>query len=361
MSGPHGGAASAPRRALVVGTGLIGGSIGLALRARGWHVSGCDRDPSRAQEALARGALDQVGPDDRAEITFIATPVGAVAAQAAIALKGRGVVTDVGSVKASVVAAVDNPRFVGGHPMAGSEQDGVEGADGSLFVGAVWVLTPVAGTDADAHALVRTVVTSLGAEVVELAPSRHDELVAVVSHVPHLVAAALMGLAADRAEEHGVVLRLAAGGFRDMTRVAAGDPGMWPDICAENAPAIVEQLADLEAALARVRATVAAADGQRLLALLGEARTARRSLPVGVDDAAEWAEVRVPVSDRPGVLAEITTLATELGVNIASLEIVHSGEGAAGVVVLVVQAGLVSRLSDALARCGYHPIGRHLT
>ena len=348
------------RRAAVVGTGLIGGSIGLALRGRGWHVTGCDRDPVRAQQALARGALDAVGEPEGADVTFVATPVGAVAAQAAAALKGQGVVTDVGSVKASIVSAVDHPRFVGGHPMAGSEQEGVEGADASLFSRSVWVLTPVAGTDAHAHALVRSVVSSLGAEVVELAPARHDELVAVVSHVPHLVAAALMALAADRAEEHGVVLRLAAGGFRDMTRVASGDPGMWPDVCAENAPAIVELLGELEVALARVRATVAAGDREGLLALLAEARAARRSLPVGAHDVADLAELRVPVTDRPGVLAEITTLATELGVNIASVEIVHSSEGDAGVVILVVRSELVGRLGDALATRGYHPTGRHL-
>ncbi len=348
------------RRAMVVGTGLIGGSIGLALRAQGWYVTGDDRDPLRAKEALGCDALDAVGHDPDAEITFVATPVGAVAEQAAAALAGRGVVTDVGSVKASIVAAVGDPRFVGGHPMAGSEQEGVEGADVELFSGAVWVLTPVAGTDPHAHSLVRSVVSSFGAEVVELAPAHHDELVAVVSHVPHLAAAVLMGLAAGRAEEHGVVLRLAAGGFRDMTRVASGDPDMWPDICAENAPAIVELLADLEAALARIRRTVATGDRAALLATLSHARDARRSLPVGADAAADLSELRVPVTDRPGVLAEITTLATELGVNIASVEIVHSGEGAGGVVVLVVRADLVGRLAPALAERGYHPTGRHL-
>lgn len=348
------------RRAVVVGTGLIGGSIGLALRAQDWHVTGSDRNSDRAQQALARGALDCLGDDDAAEITFVATPVGAVADQAAVALKGGGVVTDVGSVKASIVSTVDDPRFVGGHPMAGSEQDGVEGADGSLFAGSVWVLTPVAGTDPDAHSLVRSVVSSLGARVVELSPARHDELVAVVSHVPHLTAAALMGLASERAEEHGVVLRLAAGGFRDMTRVAAGDPGMWPDICAENAPAIVELLVDLEAALARVRQTVASGDRRALLAMLAQARVARRGLPVGADDVTELAELHVPVTDRPGVLAEITTLATELGINITSVEILHSSEGDAGVVILVVRAELVARLSGALVARGYHPSGRPL-
>jgi prephenate dehydrogenase len=348
------------RRAAVVGTGLIGSSIGLALRAQGWHVTGRDRDPVRAAAAQARGAIDVVGDDADAELIFVATPVGAVGAEAAVALKGQGVVTDVGGVKSSIVATVDDARFVGGHPMAGSEQDGVEGADPQLFEGAVWVLTPVAGTDPHAHALVRSVVSSLGAEVLELAPEDHDALVAVVSHVPHLAAAALMGLAAERAETHDALLRLAAGGFRDMTRVAAGDPGIWPDICAENAVAIVELLTAFEAALAAMRERVASGDRDALLGALQRARVARTRLPGKVAELGAMAELRVPVPDRPGVLADITTLATELGVNIDDLEIAHSSEGDAGVVILLVRSALVERLAGALGKRGYHPSHRSL-
>ena len=129
-----------------------------------------------------------------------------------------------------------SPGFVGGHPMAGSEQVGIDGADPDLFVGATWVLTPTATTDPDAYARLQSVVTSLGAEVLALPPSSTTRLVAMVSHVPHLTAATLMNLADRAAEEHGALLRLAAGGFRDMTRIAAGQPGIWPDVCAENAP-----------------------------------------------------------------------------------------------------------------------------
>lgn len=358
MTSPEPGRAA--RRAAVVGTGLIGGSIGLALRSQGWHVTGQDHEPARAQAALARGAIDAVGEDLGARLTFVATPVGAVAGAALQALSGGGVVTDVGSVKAPVVSAVADPRFVGGHPMAGSEQEGVDGADASLFSGAVWVLTPVPSTDPAAHSLVRSVVSSFGAEVVELPPDRHDALVAVVSHVPHLAAATLMGIAAERAEEHGALLRLAAGGFRDMTRVAAGHPGIWPDICTDNRDAIVDVLGRLEASLASVRAQVAAGDRAGLLAGLERARTARLNLPSGVASAGELAEVRIPVPDRPGVLAEITTLATELGVNIYDLEIAHSSEGDAGVVIVVVEASLVERVSGGLLARGYRPSARSL-
>ena len=338
----------ASRRAAVVGTGLIGASIGLALRERGWHVTGFDGDDARGARALELGALDAVGTDPDAEITFVATPVSSVAELAAAALERGGVVTDVGSVKSSIVAAVDHPRFVGGHPMAGSEQEGVDGARADLFQGAVWVLTPTPSTDDDAHTLVRGVVSSLGAQVVELAPARHDALVAVVSHVPHLTAATLMTLAAEGAEEHRAMLRLAAGGFRDMTRIASGHPGIWPDICADNRDAIVAVLDDLASALQKVRDVVATGDRASLLDLLERARAGRVNLPARVASMAEMAEVRVPVPDREGVLAEVTTLASALGVSIADIEIVHSIEGDKGVLVMLVPVDAVDRLTAGL-------------
>lgn len=344
------------RRAGIVGTGLIGGSIGLALRARGWHVTASDRDERRAARAVELGAIDAVGVDPDAEITFLATPVQAVAEAARAALAGSsGVVTDVGSVKASIAAAVDDPRFVGGHPMAGSEQEGVDGADADLFAGAVWVLTPTAETDDRAYSLVRSVVVDLGADVVALTPDHHDALVAVVSHVPHLTAASLMQLADAKATEHRALLRLAAGGFRDMTRIVAGHPGIWPDICAENRDAIVEVLDGLVGALQNMRHVVAGDDRKGLLEVLEQARAARLNLPSRVARVGDLAEVRVPVPDRAGVLAEVTTLAGRLAVNIADLEIAHSSEGDAGVLILLVEAGEAERLRTGLVDLGYRP------
>lgn len=343
-------------RAAVVGTGLIGGSIGLALRRRGWHVSGLDDDERTAARALELGALDAVGPDPAAEITFLATPVRAVAdAARAVLAAGTGIVTDVGSVKASIVEAVGDARFIGGHPMAGSEQDGIDGADADLFAGAVWVLTPTATTDDDAFARLRSVITDLGADVVALAPDHHDALVAVVSHVPHLTAASLMRLADDRSTEHRALLRLAAGGFRDMTRIASGHPGIWPDICAENRVAIVEVLDGLLASLTEVRDIVAEADRGGLLTVLEQARTARANLPSRLSGAGDLCEVRIPVPDRAGVLAEVTTLAGTLDVNIADLEIAHSSEGDRGVLILLVEAGAAERLRAGLVDQGYRP------
>jgi prephenate dehydrogenase len=349
-------------RAEIVGVGLIGGSIGMALRRHGWHVTGRDRDPARAERGVEVGALDAVGEDAGADLTFVATPVGAVADEARRALTSapRSIVTDVGSVKAPIVSAVGDARFVGGHPMAGSEQEGVDGADPELFAGATWVLTPTASTDADAYLRVRQVVSALGADVVAVTPEHHDALVAVVSHVPHLTAATLMSLAADAGEEHATLLRLAAGGFRDMTRIAAGHPGIWPDICAENRDAITATLDRLVAALTAMRDTVASADRERLLSLLERARHARVNLPARVKRAEDLLEIRVPVPDRPGVLAEITTLAGELGVNILDLEIAHSSEGDRGVLVVIVEASNGDLLRGALLARGYRPSAQPL-
>src|SRR5437588_3052594 len=239
--------------------------------------------------------------------------------------------------------------------MAGSEQVGVDGADPELFEGATWVLTPTTDTDPSAYARLRTVVSSLGADVVALPPDRHDQLVAMVSHVPHLTAATLMGLAAEGAEEHATLLRLAAGGFRDMTRIAAGHPGIWPDICAENADAITAVLDRLVAALTEMRTVVVHQDRDGLLARLERARAARINLPSRAPRPEDVVEVRVPVPDRPGVLAEVTTLAGQLDVNIWDLEIAHSAEGDRGVVLLVVDARHTDLVRGALLARGYRP------
>jgi prephenate dehydrogenase len=348
----------APGRALVVGTGLIGGSLGLALRARGWHVTGRDVDEGRAEGARAMGALDAVGDDRAADIAFVATPLAAVRGEARGLLDDPGrrrdlAVSDVSGVKAPVVAAVDHPRFIGGHPMAGSEQAGLKGADADLFVGATWVLTPTAATDPGAYTTVQSVVGSLGADVVALAPADHDRLVALVSHVPHLVAATLMNEASEGAEEDAALLRLAAGGFRDMTRVAAGTPAIWPDICADNANAIVGALDRLLADLSAMRDRVARTDRAGLLAVLDTASAARRTLPARATRPENLAELRLPVPDREGVLAEITTLAGDLGINIYDIEIAHSAEGPRGVLVLVVASTEAGRLRTAVVDAGY--------
>jgi prephenate dehydrogenase len=352
------------RAAAIVGTGLIGGSIGMALRRLGWWVEGYDQDLSRAKRALELGAIDEVGgtPAGEAPVVFVAVPAGAVVdvARGALSKKGRRLVTDVAGVKEAICEALPHPLFVGGHPMAGSEQEGVEGADPDLFLGATWVLTPAEHTSGAAYSEAQSLARALGANPVAVSPRRHDELVALVSHTPHLTAATLMNLAAEAATSDALLLRLAAGGFRDMTRVAAGHPGIWPDVVAENRGAILRSLDRLSAELAKLRDVVASGDRAGLLGLLERAREARVNLPSGAPQLGLATEVRVPVPDRPGVIAEVATLLGSLGVNIFDLEIAHSAEGDRGVLVLIVDSGSEAVVREALGARGYRASLRRL-
>jgi prephenate dehydrogenase len=354
------------RRVAVLGTGLIGGSIGLALAQREIEVVGFDASDERAAKALELGAITTIAPSlaaavDGADLVVVAVPVGHIAPLAIAAFDaGAPIVTDVGSVKAPVVAEIVAARpdraacFVGGHPMAGSEQDGVDGADADLFVGASWVLTPTSETDPAAFTTVRAIVGLLGAEAIEVEPAHHDALVALVSHVPQLAASTLMDVASAGGGEHRILMRLAAGGFRDMTRIAAGHPGIWPDILTANRDAVLQALDAYRDALGEVRAAVAGGDREGLLDMLKRARIARRNLPVGTPPVEELVELRIPVPDRPGVIAEVTTLAGRLDVNVFDFEIAHSGEGGAGVIVLVAAATGADELESGLEKLGYH-------
>jgi prephenate dehydrogenase len=349
------------RRANIIGLGLIGGSVGLALRERDWLVHGDDTDSGRIDQALALGAIDEAGLHEHADVTFVATPVLTVADQVKRALsETTGLVTDVGSVKGAIAAAIEDPRFIGGHPMAGSELEGLDGADPTMFTGATWVLTPTVTTSDATFATVAAIVADLGSDVVALHPDRHDQVVAVVSHVPHLAAATLMGLAAERAEEHAALLRLAAGGFRDMTRIASGHPGIWLDICAENRDAIVSGLDGLIDGLRRMREVVRDDNRAALHERLRRARDARANLPTKVTHPEELAEVRIPIPDRPGAAAEVFTLAAELGVNISSFEVVHSVEGNRGVAIVLIEASNTDLFRGGLLARGFRPAVQRL-
>ncbi len=346
----------------MIGLGLIGGSVALALGRAGWSVTGIDVDPEAERRARERDVIESIGLDPEADLVVVATPVAAVAEEVRRALdETSAVVTDVGSVKAPIADAVRDARFVPGHPMAGSEQDGLHGADPDLFSGAVWVLTPSDDTSDRALGLVSRFVADLDAEPVTLHADVHDAVVAVVSHVPHLTSVTLMGLAAERAVEHSVLLRLAAGGFRDMTRISAGRPSIWPDICADNRSAIIDVLDELLGRLTEMRELVADGDRGRLLARLETAREARVNLPVGVRDVTDLVEMRVPIPDRPGVLAHVTRLAADLAVNIHDIELAHSTEGSAGVMIVVVSREPGERFAAALDEQGYRPAVRELS
>ncbi len=276
-------------RVAILGLGLIGGSLALALRADGLAdtVVGYDAAPAHADEALAHGLVTAVAPTPqtavaRADLVVFAVPVLAIQPlmrAVAPVLAPDVIVTDVGSVKAPVVAWAEatlpqSGRFVGGHPMAGRERSGPGAAEATLFRGARWPLTPTSATEPAPLARVRALVVALGAEPLTLAPDEHDRLVAGASHLPLLAATALMRTLADSPDWTGVA-RLAAGGFRDTTRVAAGDPTMARDICLANRDAILARLDAYLDTLSQLRAAVDAQDGPALADIFAAAKAAR--------------------------------------------------------------------------------------
>jgi prephenate dehydrogenase len=237
--------------------------------------------------------------------------------------------------------------------MAGSEQRGLGGARADLFRGCTWVLTPTASTSARTYSELHGILREIGANVVAVSAEDHDRLVALASHVPHLVAGALMNEAAQAAEEDAVLLQLAAGGFRDMTRVAAGDPSIWPDVLFENHSAISRTLSSLEARLAALRGALDAGDRAAVESSLVSAAQSRRHLPGRALSSENLAYLRVAVSDQPGQLSAVTTAASEMLVNIYDIEIAHGIEGVGGTLLLAVDAHQAEPFCRALGALGY--------
>jgi prephenate dehydrogenase len=345
------------RRAHVIGLGLIGASLARALAQRGWTVTGTDADGGVVATARATGVVVEGGLDESTDLVVIATPAGVVAevANAVLAQTENPdlIVTDVAGVKGAIVAAVEDPRFLAGHPMAGSEQRGLAGARADLFAGCTWVLTPTPMTSPTTYSTLHGVLRDIGANVVAVSAEDHDRLVALASHVPHLLAGALMNEASEAAEEDAVLLQLAAGGFRDMTRVAAGDPVIWPDVLFENRDAVTRALGALEERLAALRAALVAGDRAEIERSLRTASLARRQLPGRALSADNLAYLRVGVTDRPGELGAVTTAASDLLVNIYDIEIAHGIEGVGGTLLLAVDADQADMFAQALGELGF--------
>ena len=353
-------------RIAVIGTGLIGGSVALGLRAAspGTEIVGYDIDATTLERALNRDAISALAPDakaavDGAELVVLASPVETVPTiceSLAGAIGPTTVVTDVGSAKAAVVEAGESAfgaQFVGGHPMAGSERHGIDAADAELFVDAMWVLTPTSATSSHAYRVAAELAGALGASVVGVDPGLHDEVVAALSHVPQLAASALVDLAAGTAREAGL-LHLAGGGFRDATRIAASNAHLWAGIIATNRSAVLNALEALSERLTGSIDLIRRERWDELAGWLDRARTARLELFQKPAYTGEPVTLAMLIPDRPGILAEVTTAAGRLGANIEDLRILHSTEGGRGRLEVVVAGETPAQaLCAELDRLGY--------
>jgi prephenate dehydrogenase len=351
-------------RLAIVGTGLIGASVGLAARRAGVErVAGWDPEAAHLAAAAERGAVvaaaDVGDALAGAELALVATPVAALPAQVRAVLDAAppsAAVTDVGSTKGAVVAAAGgDPRFVGGHPICGSEARGPERATGELFDGATWFLTPVAATDPERYKVLHRFVSALGAVPVAIDPASHDRLVAVTSHLPHALANVLLNQAgAARVDGHEPLLN-AGGSLRDMTRIAGANPRIWVDIFLENREALAAALAEHRRRLEQVEAALAAGDAGFLARWIGEASANRRRLlETAYEDPGELQRLRVHVPDRPGVIAGIAQALGAERINIADFDLQHlSSERGGTLAILVAGEDEAARAAAILEAQGY--------
>ncbi|MFD8006067.1 prephenate dehydrogenase [Streptomyces mirabilis] len=356
------------RSALVVGTGLVGTSVALALSERGVAVHLRDVDPVAVRTAASLGAGTVDGSADVVDLAIVAVPpalVGRILAD----IQAEGVArhyTDVASVKAGpqqdvIALECDTVHYVGGHPMAGAERSGPLAARANLFEGRTWVLTPTPDTETETLNTALELVALCGATPVLMGAAAHDRAVGLVSHTPHVVAS-LVAMRLEQAEERAV--SLAGPGIRDLTRIAASDPQLWVDILSANAGVVADILeglaADLDDAVAGLRAMASTDDAKRsggaqiVEGMLRRGNTGRARIPGKHDGRpARYEAVAVLIGDQPGELAKLFTDADRAGINIEDVRLEHSTGQLAGLVFLSVAQGAAVGLEETLRARGW--------
>jgi len=338
---------ASPLRSLaVVGTGLIGASVGLAARRAGVaRVTGWDPDPAALGIAAEREAVDSAASLEEAvegvELALVAAPVVDLPAQVRETLElvpASCTVTDVGSTKGPVcAAAAGDARFVGGHPICGAETQGPGRATAELFEGATWFLTPYAGIDPDRFRLVHGFVSAVGARPVAIDPGAHDRLVAVTSHLPHALANVLLNQAGSSRIDGHDPLAAAGGSLRDMSRIAGANPRVWVDIFLDNRAALAAALAEHRRRVEEVEAALERSDAGFLARWIAEASgNRRRMLDTAYEDPGALQRLRVHIPDRPGVLAGIFQALGAERINVEDFQLEHLSTERGGTLTVLV-------------------------
>lgn len=329
----------------LIGTGLIGASITIALRERRLveSITGYDINPGILNEAFRRGAIDHAASSileavRDAELVILAVPVLSTAKlfdEVRSSIKPGTVVTDVGSSKGWIMKTVEtllphSAYFIGGHPMAGSEESGIAGADPAMLENAIYVLTPGTGTPEPVIENLVALIKAAGAQPIIIDSEVHDRVVAAVSHLPHLAASALVHSVSNM-EDVELIRTLAAGGFRDSTRIALGNSALWRDIFISNRDALLDVLQSYKTSIDLLEKYLAADDHLAIETFLDEARKYRKGIPHrGRGILPELHEAIVLVRDTPGVIGQLAGLLGEAGINIDAIEIMHVRELAGG-------------------------------
>lgn len=356
----------------IIGLGLIGGSLAQALKKTypNAFIFGVDTDSRSCVTASEHGWVNAFGAPDshelkdflreKAELVVLAVPVQAVDFYMDLlrSVEYSGLLTDTLSTKTHILeASEDLPEgcsYIPGHPMTGSEKNGIDGARSDLFEGSNWILCPDENTLPEHFQQLHELITGMNARVISIPREDHDRAVAIVSHVPHMVAASLMRLAQNHTDENQTIMRLAAGGFKDTTRVAAGSPKLWCGIAFDNADALADGLSEIEGNIRALHDALVQGDRDTFTSMLAEAASARRDLPAAwIPSSEKLLEVRIPMVDRPGIIAEVATIASSAGCNIQSIDIDHISEGSAVLSLILTDEGDVGQLSFQLIEAGY--------
>jgi prephenate dehydrogenase len=354
-------------RIAILGVGLIGGSVGLAAQERlGATVSGYDASDDALATALERGAVTRACETVQeavadAEAVFVAVPVGMLAElvrEALAAAPGDCVVTDVGSTKRAVAAALDDARFVGGHPLAGAESAGVAHARADLFEGATWYLTPGPGASGVLYERLHRLLRALGASPAAIEAETHDAIMAVVSHLPHVLANVLVTQASDELAADAERLPATGPSFRDATRVAGSSSGIWTDIYLSNADALTAAIDRTAVALQAVRDALDGRDRDWITDWNEGAASDRRRLLEGQLAGGQLVELRASVPNQPGVIAQLALELGRAGVNIADLALYPAADMSEGVVALWIAGEEPGRRAQALIAALGFPVTR---
>ena len=354
-------------RIAVLGVGLIGGSIGLAARREGAEVAGWDVDPAVLEGATERGAVDRVAASvaeavEGADAAFACAPVGALpelTAEALAAAPEACAVTDVGSTKRALAAATDDERFVGGHPIAGAESSGVAHARADLFQGAAWYLTPGERSSGVLYERLHGILVSFGARPIAIDAETHDSLMAVTSHLPHVLADAMLIQAGERLGEHGSGVPRVGPSLRDATRVAGANPAIWTDIFMSNAASLAQEVRELSVALETVAQWLEAGDAERVRDWHARARHERERLLEADLAGGPVDELRVSVPNRPGIVAQVALALGRGGVNIADMALAPAPDNRTGSITLwVVGEGAGARAAELIGKLGFQAAER---
>jgi prephenate dehydrogenase len=355
-------------RIAVLGVGLIGGSIGLAARRHlDAEVAGFDPDRDLLGRAAELGAIDRPGESvaaavEGAELVFCAAPVTALPGLAAEALDAAGeecAITDVGSVKRDVIAALGSEsRFIGGHPLAGAETSGVENARADLFEGARWYLTPTQSTGGLLYDRLQRAIAELGARPQAIEAETHDRLMATISHLPHVLANVLVTQAAKALSEEAEHLPEVGPSFRDATRVAGANPAIWGDIFAGNREAVAAEIDGVVARLSEAADLLRSGDRDAVAAWHGQAGRRRRELIETEIAGGPLHELRVLVPNRPGIVAEVALELGRAGVNIEDMALYPAPDMTSGAISLYIAGDDEAERAEELVRELGHDVSR---